>query len=92
MGWCRNHKDDINQETYERKVSRPKGGCFGCHYFFPYRLENELAKKFKVTPQTIRRWIRAERLEGRLFVSEDGTWFECIHDLKTVKSPIYLSL
>ncbi len=92
MGWCRHHKEDINQETYERKVNRDKGGCFGCNHFFPYRFENELAKKLKVTPQTIRRWIRTEKLEGCLSRSEDGTWFECIHHLKTINSPILLLL
>jgi hypothetical protein len=72
FGWCDYHEDYIDEYTYEWK------GCWHCHYFtsgrdFPYTFVNELAEEFKVTPQTIRRWIRTGKLKGRLFIQKRKT-------------------
>ena len=79
VGWCSYHQEDIDWATYEEKMSRTHTpGCWGCWYFFPYVLVDELSKKFKVTPQTIKRWIRTGKLEplARWAFLDDGTYFE----------------
>ncbi len=93
MGWCsyEHHKGDIDEDTYGRKANRRGcGGCYGCRHFFPYSLVKKLSKIFKVTPQTIRRWVRTGKLEsGGIHVLEDGEYFECHHQQKAIRSPVY---
>jgi len=64
--WCDLHEDSVDEGTYEWK------GCWGCYHFregedFPYMSVGEASSDVGVSQSTVRRWIKAGKLEGRLF-------------------------
>lgn len=65
FGYCEYHDEPIEFNTYEWK------GCWGCHYFiegedFPYTFVSNVAKELGVSENTIRRWIKKEKLKADL--------------------------
>ena len=66
VGWCEHHEDSVTLGTFEYK------GCWNCWRYFrwddPLLTVEKAARKYKVSKQTIYRWIKAGRLKARLFI------------------------
>jgi len=66
FGYCEYHKEKIDESTFEWK------GCWKCHYFikgenFKYYTVKEASRMLGISENTVRRWIKIGKLEGRLF-------------------------
>jgi hypothetical protein len=67
FGYCNYHAELIDETKFEWK------DCWACYHFkegdaFPYIDVEEAVSILKVSPSTIRRWIKIGKLKGRLFV------------------------
>lgn len=66
FGICDLHMKPVNEDIYRWK------GCWGCWHFscgkdFPYVDVKEAAVELKVSPSTVRRWLKKGKLSGEVF-------------------------
>ena len=66
FGWCDLHEEPVGEGNYEWK------GCWGCWHFtpgddFPYVSVSKAVDELGVSGSTVVRWVKKNRLEGRVF-------------------------
>jgi len=67
IGYCDLHDGEVEQREFGWK------GCWNCHHFeysadSPYVDVQEAAKLLDRSVSTVRKWLKAGRLKGQLFV------------------------